>query len=225
MYPQIPNSGELINQSLNAPNDSINTNANNINSNTKEYSTNLSNGDNISLSNGEWENRPYENYIKQLEKNYIDKSKEYNDAVMNDYSQFTAFFKPWSAAAYREKMQELKNQRDIIYGNLQNAKTERANYYSNLNAQKIKYKIEKESLKDAGITNPYFMLRNGSLPNNVNLTTNTKPNNYNPRYKNNNIPSTWDILKNLLNKKGNKKNNNSNSNELMELLPLIIGML
>ncbi|SGA33578.1 Uncharacterised protein [Chlamydia abortus] len=51
----------------------------------------------------------------------------------------------------------------MLLKQLEDLKAQKFSYMSNIAAQKEKYKVEQEALKKVGITNPYFMLKNGTL--------------------------------------------------------------
>lgn len=68
--------------------------------------------------------------------------------------------------------------KNLIFKQLEEAKAQRQSYLSNLELQRNKYINEQESLKKAGINNPYFMLRNGLINNSspIGLTGAGRPN-------------------------------------------------
>lgn len=55
------------------------------------------------------------------------------------------------------------SQRDTVLKQLEDLKAQKFSYMSNIVAQKQKYKVEQDALKKVGVTNPYFMLKNGTL--------------------------------------------------------------
>lgn len=55
------------------------------------------------------------------------------------------------------------SQRDVLLKQLEDLKAQKFSYMSNIAAQKEKYKVEQDALKKVGITNSYFMLKNGTL--------------------------------------------------------------
>lgn len=55
------------------------------------------------------------------------------------------------------------SKRDTFLKQLEDLKSQKYSYMSNIAAQKQKYRVEQEALKKAGITNPYFMLKNGII--------------------------------------------------------------
>ncbi len=65
--------------------------------------------------------------------------------------------------AYDEQTELTRNQRDQIFQRLQELKAKKAEYLTNIEAAKNKYKIELEGLKKIGITNPYYLLKNGTI--------------------------------------------------------------
>lgn len=196
------------------PTTTLSANLNSIN--TNKGTTNSNNN----IIN--WENNSYDNYVKKLSNEYLEADRNYQKHLSTDWTgalpniwPFTMFTKP-----KKEKMNQIKNERDILFANLQNAKTQQADYYSNLQAQKLKYQIEQEGLKRIGINNPYFMLKNGPIQGNVNLTSNTKTQSYNPKYENNKGKNLWDFLGG----KGNKKSK-GDIEQLIKLLPLLLGAI
>lgn len=55
------------------------------------------------------------------------------------------------------------SKRDMLLKQLEDLKAQKFSYMSNIAAQKEKYIVEQEALKKVGISNPFFMLKNGTL--------------------------------------------------------------
>lgn len=167
-------------------------------------------------------------YYNKLKNEYEKLSKEYDEKVMNDYSQFGALFRPWSAEQYRRDMQKTRNERDKTYELLRMAEGKQIENQMNIENLKNKYKYEKESLKDVGINNPYFMLKNGPIANNVNLTSSINSGSYNTKYEKTKVPGTWEtILKmiELFSKFGGKGGGKGGGmGQILQLLPMLGGI-
>lgn len=202
------------NQEQTITNNNIASNINNVLSNNT-LSTNKNNTNQAQET--------INSYYQQLNEKYNQLSKEYDNLVYNDYSQAGAFFRPWSAEKYRQNMQKIRNERDKTYELLTNAEAKAIENRMNIENLKNKYKYEKESLKSVGVNNPYFMLRNGSLANNVNLTSSINGGNYNTKYQKTNVPKTWETLLKAMDIIGkfSKKNNKKDSGNGIDLTALL----
>lgn len=193
MYPQVPGdqAAQMLSNSMKPiaanltsteTNTATSNNINTINSFDSFFNNKNNAGNN---------NEALGAYYEALKEQYQKLSNEYDGLVLNDYSKPGAFFRPWSAEQYRQNMQKLKNERDKTYELLRNAEAQRFQHAANSESIKNRYILEKEALKKIGINNPYFMLRNGTLPNNINLSSNLSGGSYKPQYKSTEIPDAW----------------------------------
>lgn len=79
-------------------------------------------------------------------------------------------------ADYDNRFEHLKNKRDEYFRLMQDAYANRINLLQNLKNNSNRYLQEFDALKKIGITNPYYLLKNGPLNNSVNLSSSLKSN-------------------------------------------------